>query len=132
MDCKKNRVTRISRTKNPSNMEVNMEIIINLANNVHKLIFNESVTYEVIDDEGFFFVETTNKIVIMNSSAYFLWTLLKKYAEEYEYSVIEEQEIIEEFSRNFKFDETQLLELNDDIDMAIIHFIQEEFFYEVA
>lgn len=95
-------------------------------------LYRLHVTYEVIDDEGFFFVETTNKIVIMNSSAYFLWTLLKKYAEEYECSVIEEQEIIEEFSRNFKFDETQLLELNDDIDMAIIHFIQEEFFYEVA
>lgn len=42
------------------------------------VILNSKMVYDKIDNEGYFYDEELDRIIVMNSTCLFLWNLIKK------------------------------------------------------
>lgn len=111
-----------------------MAISIELSNKTYIIEQNENISYEIIEDEACFFIESTNKMLVMNASCYELWKLIcdrafKNTSLEKD-TIIEFKEIKDILLEKFDFDDNQIKNLEKDIDIAMYYYINEKVFLE--
>ncbi len=105
-------------------MEENMEIkLINDEVKIYEI--NEDVTYEELDGQGYFFVPTTDKIIVMNETSYFLWQVVIEFSNSKVELTLEE--LVERTRQKFDSSNITTETLKNDILQAMYHFENEDF-----
>jgi|GEM_PF-4025781 hypothetical protein len=72
---------------------------------------NSKILYDEIDNEGYFFDEELDRIIVMNSTCLFLWNIIKNSV----CDVISLEDITALYKKHFILDEENLQSLNYDI-----------------
>lgn len=96
---------------------------------IKKYEINEDIAYEEFEGQGYFFISTTDKVIVMNETSYFLWKII------IEFSILKAELTMDELIHRIqqKFDTSQISTeiLKRDILQAIYHFENEDFMREV-
>ena len=107
-----------------------MEVKLINNNIVKTYEINMDVTHEELDDKGYFFIPSTDKIIVMNETSYFLWQVV------IEFSKSEAELTLDELVKRTrqKFDSSNITTeaLKNDILQAIYHFENEDFIRSVS
>lgn len=72
---------------------------------------NSKIVYDEIDNEGYFYDEELDRIIVMNSTCLFLWNLIKKNDSD----IILVEDIEEQYKKQFILSKENLQSLNYDI-----------------
>lgn len=91
---------------------------------------NDDVVYEEMDGQGYFFVPSTDKIIIMNESSYFLWQVIQDHSRKSLELTIEE--MVNMLQEKFDVSGTLADTLKNDIELALFHFVNEDFLKVVS
>lgn len=106
-----------------------MEIkLINNDVNIYEI--NEDVTYEELDGQGYFFVPTTDKIIVMNETSYFLWQIIIEFSSSKEDLTLEE--LVKKIRQKFDSSNVTTEVLKSDVLQALYHFENEDFMRAVS
>ena len=105
-------------------MEENLEIKI-INNGIKKYEINEEVFYEEMDGQGYFFVTSTDKIIVMNETSYFLWQIILESSASFTELTIDE--LINKVKQKFDVSKISIESLKKDVEQAIFHFEDEDF-----
>jgi hypothetical protein len=108
-------------------MEENMGIKIGVGNQVIVCSINKDIEMEEMDDKGYFYINSSGKIVIMNSTSFWIWKYIIGRAEPSENVCINLEEIENSMLECFEFSVDDVKNLDYDIYNAIINFIREDF-----
>lgn len=101
-----------------------------ITDNVKIYEINEDVVYEELDGQGYFFVATTDKIIVMNETSYFLWQMIIKFSNSRSELTLEE--LINRTQKQFDSSMIPVETLKNDIMQAIYHFENEDFMRVVS
>lgn len=91
---------------------------------------NDDVIYEEMDGQGYFFVSSTDKIIIMNESSYFLWQVIQDHSRKSLELTIEE--MVNMLQEKFDVSGMPVETLRNDIELALFHFVNEDFLRAVS
>lgn len=75
------------------------------------VILNSKIVYDEIDNEGYFYDEELDRIIVMNSTCLFLWNLIKNNNSD----IIFVEDIEEQYKKQFILSKENLQSLNYDI-----------------
>lgn len=100
-----------------------MEIKL-MTDDVRRYTINEDVTYEEVDGQGYFFVSTTDKIILMNETSYFLWQIITDFSISKTELTLEE--LVGRVQQKFDSSNISIETLKKDILQAIFHFENED------
>ena len=91
---------------------------------------NDDVIYEEMDGQGYFFVSSTDKIIIMNESSYFLWRVIQDRSRDSQELTVEE--MVNMLQEKFDVSGIPVETLRNDIELALFHFVNEDFLRVVS
>lgn len=106
-----------------------MEIKLN-NKGVETFHINDDVMYEEMDGQGYFFVSSTDKIIIMNESSYFLWQVIQDHSRKSQELAVEE--MVNMLQEKFDVSGIPVDALRNDIELALFHFVNEDFLRVVS
>ena len=104
-----------------------MEIKISFDDLIDTYIINEDIKYEEMDGEGYFYIPSTEKIIIMNKSCFYLWNCILECAKKE--MPINFASLKKGFEKNFDMTDYDDYKFINDMKKAIFHFINEKFVY---
>lgn len=101
-----------------------MEVGINIGER-KKYQINNDITFDEMENQGYFYVHSTEKIIVMNDTSYFLWKCILRYAENKQQ--LTGESLWELFKNHYYFDEEDKVNFINDMKTSINHFVNEKF-----
>lgn len=104
-----------------------MEVAINFKDQVFKCNINKNFEVEEMNGKGYFYMNATGKIVIMNPTSFCIWKYIESNTFADKNTIIDSNDIVNKIKKCFEVSVKEEEKLIEDIHSAIINFIREDF-----